>query len=156
MRVDSTKVWAVMLEYWYVGVPLNDKGGDTMDITQQYTHNLICHHFAKEKSGRWWINTIGIYEGCIRRIATWKSSITHAKDGILQKVQYVGTISFCFHIMAYSMASIHKTYNIQIAMNMRKDIVEDRNECMHMADTRIFIWANTCHLTFVDRHAMSK
>ena len=58
--------------------------------------------------------------------------------------------------MAYSMASIHKTYNIQIAMNMRKDIVEDRNECMHMADTRIFIWANTCHLTFVDRHAMSK
>ena len=54
------------------------------------------------------------------------------------------------------MASIHKTYNIQIAMNMRKEIVEDRNECMHMADTRIFIWANTCHLTFVDRHAMSK
>ena len=49
MRVDSTKVRAVMLEYWYVGVPLNDKGGDTMDITQQYAHNLICHHFAKEK-----------------------------------------------------------------------------------------------------------
>ena len=58
MRVDSTKVWAVMLEYWYVGVPLNDKGGDTMDITQQYTHNLICHHFAKEKSGRWYDESI--------------------------------------------------------------------------------------------------
>ena len=50
---------------------------------------------------------------------------------------------FCFLIMAYSMASLHKTYNIQIARNMRNDIVVNRNECMHMADiTRII-----CNMT---------
>ena len=36
-------------------------------------HNWICHRSAIKKGGKWWINTIGIYEGCIRRIATWKS-----------------------------------------------------------------------------------
>jgi len=37
-------------------------------------HNWICHRSAIKKGGKWWINTIGIYEGCIRRIATWKSA----------------------------------------------------------------------------------
>jgi len=48
----------------------------------------------------------------------------------------ISWVSFCvcFRIMAYSMASVHKTYNIQIARNMRNDIVVNRNECMHMAD----------------------
>jgi len=42
--------------------------------------------------------------------------------------------------LAYSMASVsvHKTYNIQIARNMRNDIVVDRNEFMsHGNITRI-------------------
>ena len=77
---------------------------------------------------------------------------THCKNTEIIKMSHATTckgrdtpagiswVSFCFHIMAYSMASVslNKTYNIQIAMNMRNDIVVDRNEFMsHGNITRV-------------------